>query len=80
MSLSQWLPPPSEGKEYDMDAIGSALRLMLMGWVEPQDPVFIPLRECSCVHHLFQTNHLSFFPTRLYAIGFYPTFPFFSRR
>nr|CDS21614.1 Aspartate ornithine carbamoyltransferase [Echinococcus granulosus] len=51
-SLSQWLPPPSEGKVYDMDAVGNALRLMLMGWVEPQDPVFIPLPKSAYQHHV----------------------------
>ncbi|VDK38111.1 unnamed protein product [Taenia asiatica] len=65
MSLSQWLPPPSEGKQYDMDAIGSALRLMLMGWVEPQDPVFIPLRECSTVHYTLC------YRLQLYIFGFF---------
>ncbi|VDM33471.1 unnamed protein product [Hydatigera taeniaeformis] len=51
-SLSQWLPPPNEGKEYDMDAVGNALRLMLMGWVEPQDPVFIPLPKSAYQHRV----------------------------
>ena len=47
VSQSQWLPPPSEGKAYDMDAVSDALHRLLMGWVEPQDPIFIPLRRCS---------------------------------
>ncbi|VDN97273.1 unnamed protein product [Rodentolepis nana] len=47
VNQSQWLPPPEEGMEYDMDALSKALHYMLLGWTEPSDPIFIPLPKVA---------------------------------
>uniref|UniRef100_A0A5K3FF45 RING-type domain-containing protein n=1 Tax=Mesocestoides corti TaxID=53468 RepID=A0A5K3FF45_MESCO len=44
---SHWLPPADDGKEYDMSALRGVVRQGIMGWVEPEDPIFIPLRRSS---------------------------------
>ncbi|VUZ57220.1 unnamed protein product, partial [Hymenolepis diminuta] len=51
VSQSQWLPPPDEGMEYDMDALRKALHYMLLGWAEPSDPIFIPLPRSAYQRH-----------------------------
>ncbi|KAM3179311.1 hypothetical protein ACTXT7_000789 [Hymenolepis weldensis] len=51
VAQSQWLPPPDEGMEYDMDALRKALHYMLLGWAEPSDPIFIPLPRSAYQRH-----------------------------
>ncbi|VDO01676.1 unnamed protein product [Rodentolepis nana] len=47
VNQSQWLSPPEEGMEYDMDALSKALHHMLLGWTEPSDPIFFPLPKVA---------------------------------
>ncbi|VDO00237.1 unnamed protein product [Rodentolepis nana] len=51
VNQSQWLSPPEEGMEYDMDVLSKALHYMLLGWTEPSDPIFIPLPKVAYQRH-----------------------------